>query len=296
MHGDTEHSPFAPMTSLSTSSAAPAILYGTAWKETRTASLVERAITLGFRGVDTACQPRHYDEAGVGAGVAACLGRGFARSQLYLQTKFTPLGGQDPKRVPYDPRASVITQVAQSCNRSLENLRTDYLDALLLHSPISPFEKMLEAWEAMEAEVSAGRVRALGISNCYDMKVLGSLWRAVRVAPSVVQNRFYAETGYDREVRAFCSAHGTRYQSFWTLTANRTLLGGPELRALAERHAATPAQVFFRYLTVVGVTPLSGTTSEQHMRDDLSIFGITLSQPELDEVSRLLERAAAPPA
>jgi diketogulonate reductase-like aldo/keto reductase len=284
------------MISLPASSAAPGILYGTAWKEARTASLVERALTLGFRGVDTACQPRHYDEAGVGAGVEACLRRGLPRHELYLQTKFTPLGGQDPKRVPYDPNVSVITQVGQSCARSLENLRTTYLDALLLHSPISPFEKMLEAWEAMEAEVSAGRVRALGISNCSDLALLGALWRAARVAPSVVQNRFHAETGYDREVRAFCAAHGARYQSFWTLTANRALLGGPELRALAERHAATPAQVFFRYLAAVGVTPLSGTTSEQHMLDDLSMFRITLSQPELDEITGLLEQRAAAPA
>lgn len=274
---------------------APDILYGTAWKKARTAPLVERALTLGFRGVDTACQPRHYDEAGVGAGVAACLSRGLARHELYLQTKFTPLGGQDPKRVPYDARASVGAQVRQSCARSLENLRTTYLDALLLHSPISPFEKLIEAWQAMEAEVAAGRVRALGISNCYDVEVLGALWRAASVAPSVVQNRFYAETGHDREVRAFCAAHGARYQSFWTLTANGALLGGPELRALAERHAATPVQVFFRYLAAVGVTPLAGTQSEQHMREALSSFRISISAAEVDAITRLLDRRAPPP-
>lgn len=54
----------------------PKILYGTAWKKERTAALVEQAITLGFRGIDTACQPKHYYEAGVGEGVAACINRG----------------------------------------------------------------------------------------------------------------------------------------------------------------------------------------------------------------------------
>jgi len=205
------------MSALSPSPPAPGILYGTAWKEARTASLVERALSLGFRGVDTACQPKHYDEAGVGAGVAACLARGLSRSELYLQTKFTPLDGQDPKRLPYDARASLGRQVQQSCARSLENLRVSYLDALLLHSPLAPFERLLEAWQALEGEVDAGRVRRLGISNCYDPHVLAQLMRAARVPPEVVQNRFYAETGYDVEVRAQCAAHGARYQSFWTL-------------------------------------------------------------------------------
>jgi len=68
----------------------PPIIYGTAWKQERTASLVEQAIGLGFRGIDTACQPKHYNEAGVGDGIAASLQRGVNRTELYLQSKFTP--------------------------------------------------------------------------------------------------------------------------------------------------------------------------------------------------------------
>ena len=81
------------------------IIYGTAWKKTDTRRLVEIAIQEGFRGIDTACQPKHYDEAGVGAGVAACLNLGLARRDLYLQTKFTPVSGQNPRQIPYDTRS-----------------------------------------------------------------------------------------------------------------------------------------------------------------------------------------------
>lgn len=267
---------------------APAILYGTAWKRERTAALVERALTLGFRGVDTACQPKHYDEAGVGRGVAAALGRGLERAELYLQTKFTPIGGQDPRRVPYDAKARVTVQIEQSCRLSLENLGTPYLDALLLHSPISPFDRMREAWQAFEAQVDAGVVRVLGISNCYDPHLLATLWQAARIKPTIVQNRFYKETGYDRTIRDFCRQHGVRYQSFWTLSANPHLLAHRELQALAARYGATPEQILFRYLTQVGVTPLSGTTSELHMRQDVAIFELTLSDAELDRVTALL--------
>jgi diketogulonate reductase-like aldo/keto reductase len=267
---------------------SPAILYGTAWKRERTASLVERALVHGFRGVDTACQPKHYDEAAVGRAVAAALQRGIPRDDLYLQTKFTPLGGQDPRRIPYDKRARVAVQIEQSCRASLANLGVTHLDALLLHSPISPFESLCEAWRALEALVDAGLALSLGISNCYDLHLLSTLHQTARIKPRVVQNRFYRETGYDREIRAFCRLHGMRYQSFWTLTANPHLLAHREILGLAARHAATPAQVLFRYLTQVGVTPLSGTTSELHMQQDLAIFELSLAPAELDAIDRLL--------
>jgi diketogulonate reductase-like aldo/keto reductase len=267
---------------------APPILYGTAWKKERTAALVERALELGFRGIDTACQPKHYDEAGVGRGVAAFLARGGARDSLYLQTKFTPRDGQDPTRIPYDAKAPLATQIEQSCRTSLQNLGVEQLDALLLHSPLRPFEKTLEAWRTFETLADAGVVRALGISNCYQPRELEALWREARVKPAIVQNRFYRDTGYDPEIRAFCRRHGLAYQSFWTLSANAHLLAHHDVQGLAARHAATPAQILFRYLTQVGVTPLTGTSSEPHMRDDLAIFRLTLEPAELQRMSRLL--------
>src|ERR1700729_11476 len=97
----------------------PRIIYGTAWKKADTARLVRLAIQSGFRGIDTACQPKHYDEAGVGAGVAAGLKQGLTRADLYLQTKFTSLSGQDPNRIPYDPKASLADQITQSVAASL---------------------------------------------------------------------------------------------------------------------------------------------------------------------------------
>src|SRR4051794_10923231 len=91
----------------------PSFLYGTAWKEDRTASLVRLALQAGFRGIDTANQRRHYHEAGVGEAVAAFVAEGGAtREELFLQTKFTSVGGQD-HRLPYDPQADPATQVRQ---------------------------------------------------------------------------------------------------------------------------------------------------------------------------------------
>ena len=272
----------------------PRLLYGTAWKEGDTASLVETAIRAGFRGIDTAGQPKHYDESGVGAAVAACLREGAAsnggltRAELYLQTKFTPLAAQDPVRTPYDPAAPLAQQVRQSFEASLRNLQTKYLDGLLLHAPLAAAAQTLRVWQAMEALVDSGGVRQLGISNCYRLEQLRDLRDAVRVKPALLQNRFYADTGYDREIRAFCRQEGIVYQSFWTLTANPHILAHRTVAAIASKYRRTPAQILFRYLTHVDVVPLTGTRSAAHMREDLSIFEFQLSEPDREAIEALL--------
>jgi diketogulonate reductase-like aldo/keto reductase len=268
--------------------ALPRLLYGTAWKKAETGRLVTIALREGFRGIDTACQPLHYDEAGVGAGVAEALGAGLSRTDLYVQTKFTPFAGQDPARVPYDPHAPLGEQIAQSFATSLRNLRTDYLDCLLLHSPLATGRETLKAWEAMESLAASGAVRQLGISNCYDPALLEALHGAMRVKPAVVQNRFYTETGYDREIRAFCRRERITYQSFWTLTANRRILRDEAVVSIASRIGRTPAQVLFRYLIESEVVPLTGTRSVEHMRDDLAVLDFELSPADRQAVGGLV--------
>lgn len=258
----------------------PRIIYGTAWKKADTAALVELALRHGFRGIDTACQPKHYHEAGVGEGVAACLSEQLTRADLYLQTKFTPLSGQDPASVPYERNAPLSEQVLQSCAVSLKNLQTTYIDCLVLHSPLANDSETLQAWQAMESLVAAGSVRQLGISNCYALKTLQALHRSAQIKPRVVQNRFYDKSGYDREIRAFCQSNQMTYQSFWTLTANPHILAHPAITSLAAKYDRTPAQIFFRYLTQTDVVPLSGTRSAAHMGEDLAIFEFELTHPE----------------
>ncbi|MDI4665417.1 aldo/keto reductase [Xanthobacter autotrophicus] len=268
--------------------AMPRILYGTAWKKERTASLVEAALRAGFRGIDTACQPKHYHEPGVGEGLSALLREGLSRSDIYLQTKFTAFAGQDPDNVPYDPGAGLGEQVRQSLEASLRNLRTDYLDGLVLHSPYPEDKDTLEVWRAMEGLYDQGVVRQLGISNCYERSRLERLHRQARIKPALVQNRFYAKTRYDREIRAFCADHGILYQSFWTLTANPEVLAQPSLVEIAERHGRSAAQVFFRFLTQKDIVCLTGTSSKDHMAQDLAIFEFRLSSAECRVVEALL--------
>tara|TARA_B100000959_G_scaffold267973_1_gene312126 strand:- start:751 stop:1599 length:849 start_codon:yes stop_codon:yes gene_type:complete len=266
----------------------PGLIYGTAWKKERTADLVVKAIQAGFKGIDTACQPRHYNESLVGEALNRLKEQGIERDSLFLQTKFTSLDGQDPEQVPYDKNSPIESQVIQSFKTSKKNLQTEFLDSLVLHSPMAPHSLLMKVWNAMETIQRAGGTRQLGISNCYDTETMKQLYADANVKPAVVQNRFYQETGYDADLRDWCSKHGVIYQGFWTLTANPNILGSNTVLTIARKYNKTKAQIFFRYLSQSGIVPLTGTCSEQHMKEDLSIFDFQLSSDELKNISRLL--------
>jgi len=266
----------------------PSLIYGTAWKKEHTADLVEMAIVSGFRGIDTACQPKHYHEAGVGEALQRLKAQGIGREELFVQTKFTPLAGQDPQRIPYDPTQPLSIQVAQSFEASQRNLKTDYVDSLVLHSPLFPYSHLSQVWGAMEVIYHSGGARQLGISNCYDLELLQKLYRESGVKPSVVQNRFYAESGYDIELREWCDEVGILYQSFWSLTANPHILKSREFFALTQEYNVTEAQILYRYLNHVGITPLIGSTSQQHINEDLGVFSFELKPSEIVAISSLL--------
>ena len=257
----------------------PEFLYGTAWKEERTAALVELALRSGFRGIDTANQRRHYFEAGVGEGLAVAYRAGVVtRADLFLQTKFTYRPGQDD-RLPYDPAARLSVQVAQSLASSLEHLGTDYVDSFVLHGPAAGYgwaDADAEVWDAMSRERDAGRARLLGVSNV-SLRHLEQMVEVHSEAPAFVQNRCYARLGWDREVRAFCKERKIIYHGFSLLTANMEVVRHPVVTGIAARAGATPAQIVFAFARSVGMLPLTGTSNAGHMRQDLDSGAIVLS-------------------
>jgi diketogulonate reductase-like aldo/keto reductase len=269
--------------------AIPDFLYGTAWKEDRTAALTELAIRSGFRAIDTANQRKHYFEAAVGEGLTAAYRAGLVtRADLFLQTKFTYQDGQD-HRLPYDPAATLSVQVAQSMASSLEHLGTDHVDSFVLHGPASNSHwttEDFETWQAMIKERDAGRTRLLGVSNI-SLPQLQQMARAHAEPPAFVQNRCYASCGWDREVRDFCRERNIIYQGFSLLTANRQVLGHPTIAALAAEINATPAQLIFAFARQVGMLPLTGTSSAEHMRQDLQSRFLQLPRDAVDAIEAI---------
>ena len=268
----------------------PSFMYGTAWKEGSTTHLVQLAVASGFRAIDTANQLIHYREDLVGEALLALDKQGVKRDTLFLQTKFTPVNGQD-HRTPYDASADLTTQVRQSFDSSLNHLHTDYVDSYVLHGPYSRWglgESDREVWAAMEKLYEAGKTKMIGISNVTAGQ-LTQLCAEARIKPMVVQNRCYASQGWDRAVREICLAHGIVYQGFSLLTANREVMADPDIRAIAKRLGTGPAQVIFRFAIQVGMLPLTGTTSEQHMKDDLQAKQLALFPEEIQLIDTIGE-------
>ena len=261
----------------------PKMMYGTAWKKEATTDHVINAIKAGFGGIDTACQPKHYREDLVGDALAL-----FDREELFIQTKFTPKEGQDPTSISYNPNDPLEKQVADSFEVSKHNLKTDYVNALVLHSPLFPSSNLYKVWGAMEEIYHRGEALELGMSNCYELSVLSKLHENATIKPTILQNRFYGDSGYDKEIRAWCRENGVQYQSFWSLTANPHILGSETLFHIAKAHQKSGVQIWYRFLTQIGITPLNGTTSTEHMKEDLSIFNFELSEVEVERIYQLL--------
>lgn len=259
------------------------LLYGTAWKEEDTARCVKDALAAGFRAIDTANQRKHYFEEGVGDAIQAAFENGtVTRDDLFLQTKFTFLRGQDA-RLPYAPKADVATQVRQSFESSLSHLRVERINSLVLHGPsqgVGLGDADWQAWGAMEEIAKSGHVDSIGISNVrFDQ--LQELHRLANVKPMYVQNRCFAVNGWDREIREFCQQSEIRYQGFSLLTANRQVFGNPTFTNLIQKYQTTPAQLVFRFAKQIGMWPLTGTTNPNHMREDLDAFEEEISSEDL---------------
>jgi len=271
-------------------SLTPKIIYGTAWKKERTTALVVSAVLSGFRAIDTAGQPLHYREDFVGTALLKLQKEhNINRQQLFLQTKFTPIDGQDTtKPIPYNPHDTISQQITTSCQKSLTNLHTTYIDSYLLHSPFPTIEQTLEAWHTLMKLQDEGKVRMIGMSNTYDVKILAALQKARKV--QVVQNRWYERNNWDKQVFNYCQQHEIIYQSFWTLSGSPSLVGSTAIARIAEDSGLTPEQTVLRLAQLRGVVPLSGTTDECHMRQDLEIENGSLkgSESTWEEVKQIM--------
>jgi diketogulonate reductase-like aldo/keto reductase len=143
-----------------------------------------------------------------------------------------------------------------------------------------------EVWAAMEELYRSGKTKMIGISNVAAAQ-LAQLCEQANVRPMMVQNRCFAALAWDKEIREICQEHGIIYQGFSLLTANREVLVDPEIRTIAQRVGAGPAQVIFRFAMQVGMLPLTGTTSQQHMKDDLAADRFSLTAEEIEQIEMI---------
>jgi diketogulonate reductase-like aldo/keto reductase len=268
----------------------PSMLYGTAWMEGGTSRLCTAAIEAGFRGIDTANQVAHYDEAAVGEAIERALdAEAELRSQLFLQTKFTHPHHHRGRSLPYRIDAEPSIQVRDSLASSLRHLRTEHVDSFLLHCPVGPGRLEAvdrEVWAAIAALGRTPEVGLIGVSNVLPAQLEELCDLAM---PDVVQNRFQLGHHGDIEVRKLCRERGIVYQGFSIIAINRAALDSAPVRRVSAASARPPVQVLVRFAMQKGVIPVIGSTSRAHMEDVLAAVEFDLDPHQMDLLTSLDE-------
>jgi 2,5-diketo-D-gluconate reductase B len=227
---------------------------------------VAMAIELGYRHIDTA--QSYENEAEVGRGWVAS---GLPRHELFITTKLSRL--VNPVARGTDPTGNSAAHVAAGVEDSLRKLRTDYVDLLLIHWP-SPGVPMAETLDAMARLKSAGKVRALGVSNF----TVAQMREAVeQLKHDVVCNQIeYHLLLSQRAVVGYAREHGIAVTAYCPLARGK-LMGNPAVERVAKKHGKTANQICLRWLLEQpGVLAIPKAASEGHARENISIFDFAL--------------------
>lgn len=288
----------------------PAVGLGT-WKIPNEAagSVVHEAVRLGYRHLDCACD--YGNEPEVGAGLAGALNDGICRrEEMWVTSKLW--------NTYHDPR-----HVRAACERSLRDLRLNFLDLYLVHFPIAmefvPFDRryppgwfhdpeadrpamkpvripISETWGAMEALVETGLVKRIGICN-FGISLLRDLLSYARIRPAVHQVELHPYLTQQQLLRfcreetigvtGFSPLGSLSYVSIGMAREDESVLEEPVVREAAVRHDRTPAQIVLRWGVQRGTVIVPKTSRPERLRENLAIFDFQLSNAEMEALNAL---------
>jgi diketogulonate reductase-like aldo/keto reductase len=225
---------------------------------------VAEALSIGYRGIDTAALYRNED--GVGRMVRAS---GIPRDELFIATKvWNSEQGYDLTLEAFDD--------------SLGQLGMDHVELYLMHWPIP--SKMRDAWRAMEAIQKSGRARAIGVCNFLPHH-LEELLSLAEIPPAVDQVEFHPRL-QQPELQAFCREHGIVQQA-WAPLMRGGVFRIPELVEIAERHGKTAAQVSIRWTLQLGVTAIPKSVHAERLRENADVYDFELTAEEMATIASL---------
>lgn len=232
-----------------------------------TGPLVERALQLGYRSIDTAMMYRN--EPGVGRALAAT---DVPRQDIFLTTKvWNSDHGYDRTLAAFDA--------------SLARLGTDYLDLYLIHWPTPARDLYVDTWRAMRELREQGRVRAIGVCN-FTVDHLRRLHDEFGEYPSLNQvelHPYLAQT----ELREFHRAHGIVTEDWSPLAARAGLIEDPVVAKVAADVGCTPAQAVYRWHLQLGNVVIPRTTRPERLAENLAVLDLELTAEQMDALSGL---------
>jgi 2,5-diketo-D-gluconate reductase A len=233
-----------------------------------TQQVVEQALEIGYRHIDTAAL--YHNEAEVGAALKAS---GIPRDEIFLTTK---LGNPDHK----------AGDVAGAFQRSLDLLGTDYVDLYLIHWPLPAVDKYVAAWRAFEPFYRDGRAKAIGVSN-FQISHLERLAAETEVVPAVNQVELHP-VFQQKPLRAYLKEKGIAVEAWGPLGQGRWALDQyPAITAAAAAHGVSPAQVILRWHLQEGTIAIPKANQLAHAAANFDVFGFELTPAELAAIDAL---------
>lgn len=233
------------------------------------AEAVRIAVSLGYRHIDTA--QAYENEAGVGEGVRTC---GLPREQVFVTSKVAA------EHKDYD-------SAARSIDETLEKMGLKYLDMMIIHSP-QPWadfrggdyaEGNRAAWRALEDAYTAGKLRAIGVSN-FRKPDLDNILSDCRVKPMVDQILLHI-SNTDLGLLDTCKTQDILAEAYSPI-AHGEALKNPMIAEMAARYGVSAAQLCIRYVLELGAVALPKTADPEHMKANAAVdFAITPDDMEL---------------
>ena len=225
------------------------------------------AISVGYRAIDTA--QSYGNEGAVGSAIAKC---GVPRDQLFLTTKVW-ISNEGYEKA----KASI--------DKSLKNLRTDYIDLLLIHQPFGDY---YGTYRAMEEAYKAGKLRAIGVSNFYPDRLI-DLCQFVEVTPAVnqVETHVFQQQKVAHE---YMEKYHVQHESWGPFAEGRKdFFTNPILMELGEKYGKSSAQVALRFLLQSDVVVIPKSTHKERMEQNINVFDFTLSGEDMAAIRKLDE-------
>lgn len=225
------------------------------------------AISVGYRAIDTA--QSYGNEEAVGSAVQKC---GVPRDELFLTTKvWISNAGYEAAK--------------DSIDRSLQKLRTDYIDLLLIHQPFGDY---YGTYRAMEEAYKAGKLRAIGVSNFYPDRLI-DLCQFVEVTPAVnqVETHVFQQ---QKTAHEYMEKYGVQHESWGPFAEGRKdFFSNLVLTEIGRKYGKSSAQTALRFLLQSNVVVIPKSTHKERMAQNIDVFDFTLSEADMEAIRKLDE-------
>ena len=225
------------------------------------------ALSAGYRSVDTA--QSYGNEEAVGAAVQKS---GIARSDLFLTSKIWMSNASYEK-------------AKESIDKSLRNMKTDYLDLMLIHQPFGDY---YGAYRAMEEAYHAGKLRAIGVSNFYPDRLI-DLCQFAEIPPMVnqVETHVFQQ---QKTAHEYMEKYGVQHEAWGPFAeGKKSCFTNPVLVEIGEKYGKTAAQIALRFLIQSNVVVIPKSTHKERMEQNLDVFDFALSKDDMEAIRALDE-------